>query len=416
MGVMATLMGLIETLKRHSPDVSITLLSYRPEKYHHLERLGITLLQHPWWRPWGKAWPFSTAILVPWDFLRCTLLRLLKTLGIKVATPYERYDVVIDNNTEHLNEVLYGSVSVTSSLLQTWLAKIIFHRPIATTPSSAGPFKTKFNRWLARYVLKRVDLFALREEANIVYCGNLGLEPARVRFVSDPGFLLAPVSPERTTEIMMNEGVKRTLGHPLVGLSPNWFEMERFAFGSLVDVPVRRDQYIRLMAEVIDEAVERLGAEVCIIPHVLGGLLSISQNNDRDVGSRILHFVRNSDKVTLLRGDYMPDELKGVIGACDLFIGGRMHATIASTSLAVPTITVSYGEKYYRIIGDTMGQAEYIVDITNPDYDALLNEMKMKIDSLWKNRDTVRAILRERASRTWEIAMSYGSLVREIGG
>jgi len=128
-------------------------------------------VQHPWWRPWGKMWPLSLVILIP----------------------YDQYDVVIDNNTEYLKDELYGSFSVTISLLQTYFARVILGRPLATTPSSVGPFKTRLNKWLARQILNKVDLLALREESNYGYCIQLGLNKSNVYFVSDPGFLMPPI-------------------------------------------------------------------------------------------------------------------------------------------------------------------------------------------------------------------------------
>ena len=91
-----------------------------------------------------------------------------------------------------------------------------------------------------------------------------------------------------------------------------------------------------------------------------------------------------------------------------------MHATIASTSLGVPTIAIAYGDKYYHIIGDTMGQEEYIVDVREPSYDALLSELKSKIDALWENRDKVRGTLKERARIAEQAALSYGRLIQEL--
>jgi hypothetical protein len=149
---MATLMGLITGIRTFMPDANIVVLSYLPEKYKYLENLDIKLIKHPWWRPWGKLWLLSSAILIPYDYLRCFFFRILKKLNNKIVVPYSEYDVVIDNNTEHLNEILYGSNPVTISLLQTLLAKLIFARPLVTTPSSAGPFISKRNEWLAKKI------------------------------------------------------------------------------------------------------------------------------------------------------------------------------------------------------------------------------------------------------------------------
>jgi len=180
----------------------------------------------------------------------------------------------------------------------------------------------------------------------------------------------------------------------------------------------RQRKYIELMAAMIDYVVDSLGATACFIPHVTGSAQwsehHSEHNNDREVCSRIYEQMRNKQAVGLLRGNYLPDEIKGVIGSCDMFIGCRMHATIASTSLGIPTIAIAYGDKFYRIIGKTMGQEAYIVDIRTPSFDELLAELKSKLDSLWANRERVSQELKEKAKIAEEQALLYGKLIKEL--
>lgn len=415
MGVAATLIGLATGIRVFMPDAEIDVLSYVPDKYKNLEKYGVNLIQHPWWRPWGKLWPLSVAILMPYDFVRCALYRLLGKFIKRIKTPYDEYDVVIDNNTEHLKEELYSSRSVALSLLQTILAQVIFNKPLLTTPTSVGPFNTVINKWLAKQALNWVDLLALREESNYQYCIQLGIKKSKIHFVSDPSFLMEPAARERVRTILQQEGVTKT-ENPFIGFSPNWLEMTSFSFGESIRVADREMKYIHLMAMAIDHVINALNANVCFIPHVLGGLLSNKQNNDMDVCVRIYNEVKNKSKVVILKGDYMPDELKGIIGICNMFIGGRMHATIASTSLGIPTITIAYGDKYHSIIGDTMGQEEYIVDLRKQSFDGVLSELVLKIDALWENRENVSKILRDKASYTKRIALDYPKLLHDIVG
>ena len=413
MGVMATLMGLITGIRNYMPDANIVVLSYLPEKYEYLEKLGIKLIKHPWWRPWGKFWFLSSALLIPYDFIRCTLRRILNKFNKRIIIPYSEYDVIIDNNTEHLNETLYGSMSVTLSLLQTLLASVIFARPLATTPSSAGPFITKRNKWLAKMILNRVDLFALREENNYQYCQYLGIDISKVHFVSDPGFLMEPAEKNRVDTILKKEGIVKTY-KPLICFSPNWLEMNSFSFGETVSIEERQKMYIQLMATTVDYIIDKLDANVCFLSHMYGGLLSDNKNDDRYVNNLIYNELNNKNKATIIQDMYMPHELKGIIGNCDMFIGGRMHSTIASTSLCVPTITFAYGEKYYHIIGNTMGQIDYIIDLRNPNYDEVLQETKNKIDTLWENRESISEILKEKTKQVKQLALNYPKLIENI--
>jgi polysaccharide pyruvyl transferase WcaK-like protein len=413
LGVMATLLGLITGIRSFMPDANIIVLSYIPEKYKYLEELGIKLIKHPWWRPWGKFWFLSCIILIPYDYGRCLLFRLLKKFNKNIVVPYSEYDVVIDNNTEHFNEVLYGSTSVSLSLLQTLLAKLIFARPIVTTPSSAGPFISKRNKLLAKMILNKVDLFALRERNNYQYCLNLGIDNSIVHFVSDPGFIMEPSKKEIVNNILRQEGIVKS-DKPFVCFSPNWLEMTSYSFGESINIKERKEKYIHLMATIVDYIVNTIDADVCLLPHMYGGLSSDDKNDDRQVCSIIYDNLANKSKVTVLRGMYMPDELKGIIGISDMFLGGRMHATIASTSQCVPTITFAYGEKYYHIIGDTMGQTDYIIDLTNTSYDNILQETKNKIDKLWENREIITQNLKDKTIQVKQIALQYPEIIGKL--
>lgn len=201
---------------------------------------------------------------------------------------------------------------------------------------------------------------------------------------------------------------------PFVCFSPNWLEMTSYSFGESTGIQERQEKYIQLMATIVDYIVNKLDADVCLLPHMYGGLLSNNKNDDRQVSNIIFNNLVNKSRVTVIQGKYMPDELKGIIGNCDLFLGGRMHATIASTSQSIPTITFAYGEKYYHIIGETMGQTDYIIDLRNDDYNAVLQETINKIDTLWENRETVIQTLKEKTNQVKQIALQYPALIKRL--
>jgi polysaccharide pyruvyl transferase WcaK-like protein len=224
---------------------------------------------------------------------------------------------------------------------------------------------------------------------------------------------MEPSKQDKVDMIFYKEGIAKGLS-PFVCFSPNWLEMTSYSFGESISVKERQEKYILLMATVIDYIVDKFNADVCLLPHMYGGLLSDNKNDDIQVSNIIYDKLANKNKVTVIRGKYMPDEIKGIIGNCDMFLGGRMHATIASTSQYVPTITFAYGEKYYHIIGETMGQTDYIIDLTNNNYDAILQETINKINILWENRETVIQNLKVKTSQVKQIALQYPELIKKL--
>lgn len=406
-------MGLIKCLRSHMPDAEITVLGSQAAKYKDIEeKLGIELRQNPWVTPRGRKWLImarvSSVILITFDFCRCFLCRLARTFNKSIKTPYEQYDVVIDSNEDNLDEPAMGSRLVITSLLYTLLEWAIFRRPMATTPTDVGPFTTRRARWLARFVFNRMDILALREKVSYDYCQQLGMDKSKISLTGEAAFLLEPAAQEKVELILQQEGITKG-DKPFIGFSPSSLEMELFAFSKSMSSEERPRKYVELMAAMTDYLVERLDATVCFIPHVTS-----AGSDDREVCYRIYEQMVNKQAVRVLRGKYLPDEIKGVIGNSDMFIGCRMHSTIASTSMGVPTVAIAYEDKFYRIIGKTLGQEEYIVDIRNPSFDELLAELKLKLDSLWKNRDKVREELKERAKIAQQQTLFYGKLIQEL--
>src|SRR3546814_17723345 len=65
---------------------------------------------------------------------------------------------------------------------------------------------------------------------------------------------------------------------------------------------------------------------------------------------------------------------KGIIGLCEALVGARTHATIASMSQGLPTVSVAYSRKAWGIMrdyyGEKLGQA-LTVDVADLDRERL---------------------------------------------
>ena len=117
----------------------------------------------------------------------------------------------------------------------------------------------------------------------------------------------------------------------------------------------------------------------------------------------------NKDKIRLIDNEYSPEELKGVIGQCDLFIGARMHANIAATSMCVPTLAIAYSHKSYGIMR-MLGMEKYVLDFRTMTFD----EMTARIDDLWVNREKIRTELVSNVKTVKERALYNGELVKAL--
>jgi len=148
--------------------------------------------------------------------------------------------------------------------------------------------------------------------------------------------------------ILSEEGINE-IQKPLIGINPSGL-ISRFRGKGHQKA---EEEFINIMAKVIDNLAENLNATIIMILHVY-----TSGVDDRIAINSIFHKVKNKSKVKTIKNEYSPQELKGIIGQCDLFIGARMHATIAATSMLVPTVGIAYSHKMHGIIGEMLNQSK----------------------------------------------------------
>jgi colanic acid/amylovoran biosynthesis protein len=112
-----------------------------------------------------------------------------------------------------------------------------------------------------------------------------------------------------------------------------------------------REAGINQIAAFIDR-VNDMGYGVVLIPHVA----ERDANNDDQIACiDVLRRVKSSEENVLMSGWFSSVEVKSIIGLCDLLIGARTHATIASMSQGIPTVAIAYSRKAYGIMEDFYG-------------------------------------------------------------
>lgn len=358
---------------------------------------------------WNEQPLHISVILMLLNICLYPFLRLAKVFNKKIKFPYEEYDVIIVNNVDSFNDLAYSPLLVIRNLLWLFLQWLVFRRPIATVPTDVGPFLSRRNQGLARFTLNKVNVLVLRDKVSYDNSLQLNLKKPKIYFTCDGVFLLETAPKQKVEFILKREGVVRD-NHPFIGFVPCWPGMDYINFPKSLSMEERRVKYIALLADLTDYTVEKLNSILIFIPYV-----TVPGSDDRELSYLISEKIRNKKLVTILKNDYSPDEVKGIIGECDMFISVRMHPTIGSTSLGIPTLAIAYyANKFQRVVGEQMGSSEYIVDIRNREPEELLAELKSKVDALWENRNEVRKELTEKSKGVQEQAMLYGKIIKEL--
>lgn len=393
-GSYAQVICTVKTLRKFIPDSEFTLISH----YYDLDSKrckieNLKIISSGWWRipHHNKIIAFMKYFLF---FPFCNILfAILFKIGLNphyikspVIQEYIAGDMVVDLSGDSLADSK-GAYSISN--LSTILLGLSLRKKIVLFSQSIGPFS-----WatisLARYCLNKVNLIIIREEITKNYLQKIGIK-SPIFLTADCAFLLEPVSNGHIKAILFKERIE-TVKKPIVGLSVN-------------AVLALNANYIFLMAQIIEYIIDRWNANIVIIPHVISMRMG-GRGDDRLIGEKLFKMIKNKEKISLIKGDHSPDELKGIIGLCDIFIGGRMHANIAALSSYVPTLVIGWSPKYYGIM-KALGQEKYVCDYETMDFHELIS----KLNDIWYNKEKIRNELRFEVENQKELAWFSGELV-----
>lgn len=403
-GDAALLNSTITSIGKFVPDADFTVLSYNPKidsKRCNVKVLSAIGYMSASLNPLRLIESFKTIFFV----CLCILWRLLKYLGLtpnvliydKTLQEYLYADIIIVRGGDTLTED-YGFFSFLTHSISVLFA-LLLKRPVVIYGHSIGPFKSKLNLVIARFILNRVNLIILREYISKKYLQEMAVNKPPIYVTADLAFLLQPSPHEIVRKILLKYDINKN-NRPLVGISVSQL-IYRWAFPDSENLEEKYNRYVKLMAHVVDHLTDELNATVIFVPHV---------SNDRIVANDIYQKVKHRNRVTSITDEYQPEDLKGIIGMCDLFIGARMHATIASTSMYVPTIAIAYSHKTYGIFGKMLGQEKWVCDIKTLDFNTLIS----KINDAWSAREQIRKDLIDSVKIVKERALLNGKLVKDL--
>lgn len=202
-------------------------------------------------------------------------------------------------------------------------------------PQTIGPFEKKLALLWAKHILKKSDICFVRDSISEEYVKNtFGVVPM---VTTDVAFAL----PYPEAEL-------RTKDKICVGLNPSgllWDGTKEFCVSKHIKVDYK--EYIK---GVLSFLCNQGDYEVFLIPHSFSKKLEYPENDYR----ACLELNKMFPSTKLLCDFETPMEAKQAISSMDVFIGARMHATIAAFSTGVVTIPFSYSRKFEGLYQDLL--------------------------------------------------------------
>ncbi len=301
---------------------------------------------------------------------------------LRMIKSFWESDLIIDITGDYYSDD-YGYFN-SFHFIKELICPIIFKKPIIIFPQSLGPFNSKFTYNFAKFIFNHCKIVIAREKITKNILDDMNLK-TRVELIDDAAFLLKPVSKDKLNNIIKLEKIIKD--KMLIGVSLS----QSIANYSKTNTSDKYDEYLQIMINLVNYLTE-LG-RVVLISHVGGEANRI--NDDLIISKNIYKKAKNVDRITFINRRYRPDEWKGIISVCDIFIGARMHANIAALSTNVPTIAIAYSHKFYGIM-DSYSQSKYVCDIMKINREELIkkvNELlhnkKEIIDTLKKKNSTI---------------------------
>lgn len=243
----------------------------------------------------------------------------------------------------------------------------IFRKPVVKYTADLGPFEARWNRLFAKlYLQYSVDLILARSDATRDRLRDLGVTtPTYV--CPDTAFFLEPQMTSVAEDLL-----KQKAHEPLIGFSVSHMAVRQSNYP---------ERYLGAMAELADHAAEGIGAKILLIPNELSEDIAL---DDEHVAKEVQSRMARKDRAQILSSEYTAQQLKAIIGSCDLVVAARYHTIVASLSQGIPVLALGWHAKYAGLLG-LVGQESYVCSISSLDQD----ELKTKFDALWQSHEAI---------------------------
>lgn len=294
------------------------------------------------------------------------------------------------DNAEHVGHQRFLVDCLKMKAAQILKRKTILY---AVTP---GPFSKADENAIAKDVFEKFDLVLVREKVSLKNLQKWGYSTKNVKWAPCPSFLFEPnaaYSSKWTQEIER----KHAEGEKVIGFTFGGFNMPVGPY----DMWPRDEKQYEVFLQLIEHIVHNLHAHVVLFSHTNGFDLpphfKLINGRDFIILERfyqiiIEHMPELQSHVTLIDEPLLPCDIKKVISEMDMLITGRVHASVAATSMCVPTVYMEYDRNV--IYSDKMtGFSEQIGMERFVSAPSDFQMLKSKVDECYENLDEVKGQL-----------------------
>lgn len=221
---------------------------------------------------------------------------------------------LLQDSTSTRSLMYYLSITAAAKLMR---------KKVMLYANGIGPVSGKRNRRLVKQVVNKADLITLREENSYEELLSMGVNSKKCFVTADPVFTMDGIGREEAEALLAKEGVPAD--KPIVVVSVrNWKDMDKF---------------IGKFAQMCDTIVEKHGRNIVF--------LGMQMPNDIIISEKVRKKMKQN--AYILKENYSPYEVMGVISLADFILSMRLHTLIFAARQRVPLIGFIYDPKieYY---------------------------------------------------------------------
>jgi len=391
-GCEAILRGTVFILRQHfNQPHFLAVSSYKNEEQYNEQRKNekdsaiVHKTMYNRYRKFSFPWCLSKTL---W-FLYPNALRHIIYKDLKPSL--HEAQAVLALGGDNYSLALSGLKRLPITCLQLDELVISQGKPLVIWGASVGPFD-KFpagERYMTKH-LRKVHILA-RETVTIEYLEKIGLTE-NVHQVADPAFLMRPIKPPSEEYQEIEPGN--------IGLNLSPLMKDYATKGDL-------SQWQNLAAAIIHNILEKTKRRIYLIPHVTG----MPWNDDYLFMQKVISLMPElKKKVVLVPPVFNAAETKWIIGQMEMFVGARMHSTIASYSMRIPTINLAYSIKAEGLSKDIYNHNDYCI----MPQDLKPDRVADKVAEILREAKYHRRYLSQRISKMEDMSLQAGEILQGI--
>ena len=284
-GDESILRTVIDNLREKLPDVDIMVLSHDPAQTR--EKYGVKAAH------------------------RMELADILRSV--------KRCDLLLSGGGSLLQDATSGR-SILYYLFILALAQLLGKKTFIYS-QGIGPIRSRLNRRLTAFVLKRADGIVVRDGKSRDLLLEIGVPEKLVHVTADPVIRVKKADPALGPEILAQEGCPR--------------QADKLTVGWAVKSRKNDPRFYEEIRKSIRWLREEYGAESVLIPFF----------HDEDL--RVCEAISEGleGQVGCLRQKHLSEEMLSIIGSMDFLVGVRLHSLIYAAVMDVPMLGISYDPK-----------------------------------------------------------------------